>query len=154
MKKSLSKEDINTHADESHIDYAEVYRLQEKKQLEKRLKKTRNVLFLSSITVLGGASVFWIMTNTLFTYKNFLIYLVLSIILALLALFSKKRPYLALLTALILCIAVSAVEVILNKTDDLLVEGTIHKLFIITLLVFSLPSSKEAELIRKELKFS
>ena len=138
----------------TEIDYAETYRLQENKQLTKRLRKTRNVLFLSAIAVLGGALVFWMMTNSLFTYKNFLLYLILSIILAFLGFISNKRPYAALLTALFLCISVSAVEVILNKSDDLLVEGTIHKLFIISLLVFSLPSSKEAELIRKELKFS
>ncbi|HLF46579.1 MAG TPA: hypothetical protein VI548_09150 [Chitinophagaceae bacterium] len=139
---------------ENDIDYSAIYRLQENKQLTKRLKKTRNALFISAFAVLLGALVFWMMTNTLFTSTNFLLYLAFAIILVLLGFYSKKRPFVALIIALILCVSFSAIELFLNKADDLLVEGAIHKLFIISLLSFTLPSSKEAELIRRELKFS
>lgn len=139
---------------EQDIDYSEVYRTQEVKQLNKRLRKTRNILFASAIGVAGGALVFWMMKETSFTGKKFLLYLALAVILAVLGFLSNKRPYKALVTGLFLCIAFWAVEVVLSKTDDLLIEGAIQKLFIVSLLVSSLHASKEAELIRKELHFS
>ena len=139
---------------ENDIDYSAIYRLQENKQLTKRLKKTRNALFLSALTVLFGALVFWMMTNTIFTTNTFLMYLAFSAVLVLLGIYSDKKPFTALIIALFLCVSFSVIELFLNKADDLLIEGAIHKLFIISLLCFTLPSSKEAELIRKELKFS
>ena len=139
---------------ESNIDYSEVYRTQEIKQLNRRLRKTRNILFASAIGVLGGALVFWMMNESSFSWKKFLLYLLLSVVLAVLGILSNKRPYKALVSALVICIGFWAVEVILSKTDDLLIEGAIQKLFIVSLLVSSLHASKEAELIRKELHFS
>lgn len=139
---------------ESDIDYSEVYRVQETKQLNKRLRKTKNILFASAIGVLGGALVFWMMKGSSFTGKKFLLYLLLSVVLAILGILSNKKPYRALISALVLCIAFWAIEVIVSKTDDLLIEGSIQKLFIVSLLVSSLHASKEAELIRKELHFS
>lgn len=139
---------------ENDIDYSAIYRLKETKQLTKRLRKTRNALFLSALTVVLGALVFWAMPNTLFVTNNFFIYLAFAAILILLGFYSDKKPFSALITALILCILFSAIELFLSKSDDLLIETTIQKLFIISLLCFTLPSSKEAELIRKELKFS
>jgi hypothetical protein len=140
--------------EEPNIDYSEMYRNQEMKQLNKRLRRTRNILYICAIAVVGGALVFWMMKESSFTAKNFLLYLALSVVLIFLGFISDKRPYKALVVALIICIAFWAVEVILNKTDDLLIEGSIQKLFIISLLTSSLHASKEAELIRKELHFS
>ncbi len=136
------------------IDYSEVYRTEELKQLNKRLRKTRIVLYICAIAVLSGAFVFWMMQYSSFTTKNFLLYLMLSLVLAFLGYISNKKPYVALLTGLVICIGFWAVEVILNKTDDLLIEGSIQKLFIISLLASCMHTSKEAELIRKELHFS
>ena len=154
MSKRLSDPNSGKGSPENEIDYSAIYRLQENKQLIKRLKKTRNALFISAITVIIGALVFWMMTNTLFTSFNFFMYLAFAVMLILLGFYSNKKPFTALILALFLCISFSAIELYLNKTDDLLIEGAIHKLFIISFLSFTLPSSKEAELIRKELKFS
>lgn len=154
MRNTFSNHNSNKRVVENDIDYSAIYRLQENKQLTKRLRKTRNALFLSALTVLLGALVFWMMTNTIFTTNTFLIYLAFTAVLVLLGFYSNKKPFTALIIALILCVTFSAIELFLNKADDLLIEGAIHKLFIISLLCFTLPSSKEAELIRKELKFS
>jgi hypothetical protein len=154
MSNTFSSPSPKERVSENDIDYSAIYRLQENKQLTKRLKKTRNALFLSAITVLFGAFVFWMMTNTIFTTNTFLMYLVFAVVLVLLGFYSDKKPFTALIIALILCVSFSALELFLNKADDLLIEGAIHKLFIISFLCFTLPSSKEAELIRKELKFS
>lgn len=141
-------------ASEKHIDYSEVYRTQEKEQLNKRLKKTRNVLLLCSLAVIGGATVFWIMPETSFAIKNFLYYLALGIILVLLAVLSGKKPYFSILAGIGTCLLFWVVELVLKNTDDLLIEGSIQKLIIISLLISSLHASKEAELIRRELHFS
>lgn len=136
------------------IDYSEIYRTQELKQLNKRLRKTRNILLICAGALVAGAVIFWILPETSFTTKNFLIYLALSAFLFLLSFYSRKYPYISILSALIICIAFWAVEILLYNVDDLLIEGSIQKLFIISLLVSSFHSSKEAELIRKELHFS
>lgn len=139
---------------ENNVDYSEMYRTQEIKQLNKRLRKTRNILLICAAAIIGGAGVFWIMPETSFSATNFFIYLALAAVIILLAVYSKKQPYLSILTALIICIAFWATEIIIKNTDDLLIEGSIQKLFIISLLVSCFHSSKEAELIRKELYFS
>lgn len=139
---------------ENNIDYSEIYRTLEIKQLNKRLRKTRNILLICAAAIVGGAAVFWIMPETSFTSKNFFIYLALAAVIILLALYSKKQPYISILTTLIICIAFWVTEIIIKNTDDLLIEGSIQKLFIISLLVSCFHSSKEAELIRKELLFS
>jgi hypothetical protein len=145
---------LSSAASGDHIDYSEVYRKLETKQLNKRLRKTRIILLISSFAVVGGALVFWIMPETSFTTRNFLIYLALAIVLAMFSVFSKRYPYLSILAGLVICIAFWAIEIIMKNTDDLLIEGSIQKLFIISLLVSCLHASKEAELIRKELHFS
>lgn len=150
-EKSRKYSEKNT---ESHIDYSEMYRKEELKQLDKRLRKTRNILLICAASIVGGAALFWIMPESSFVTKNFLTYLGLGIVVALLSLYSNKQPYFSILAALLICIAFWAIEIILLKTDDLLIEGSIQKLFIISLLVSCLHSSKEAELIRKELHFS
>ena len=139
---------------ENNVDYSEMYRTQETKQLNKRLRKTRNILLICAAALVGGAAVFWVMPETSFTAKNFFIYLSLAAVILLLALYSKKQPYLAILYALIICIVFWVLEILLLNVDDLLIEGSIQKLFIISLLVSCFHSSKEAELIRKELQFS
>jgi hypothetical protein len=137
-----------------HIDYSEVYKTQENKQLNKRLKRVRNILLICAIAVLGGAVVFWVFSETSFTTSHFLVYSGLAGLLVLLSFFSNKKPYVCILAAILICIAFWTIEMVLNKTDDFLIEGSIQKLFIISLLVTSLHTSKEAELIRKELHFS
>jgi len=139
---------------EKDIDYSEVYKSEELKQLNKRLRKTRIVLYICAIAVLSGALIFWMMQYSSFTTKNFLLYTALAIVLTFLGVISNKKPYVALLTGLVICIGFWAIEVILNTSDDLLIEGSIQKLFIISLLASCLHTSKEAELIRKELHFS
>lgn len=154
MEKPLTGPDHGKSVKAPDIDYSEMYRTQELKQLNKRLRRTRNILYFSAIVVVGGACMFWMMKYSSFTTKNFLLYLALSVVLAFLGFISEKRPYKALVIALIICITFWTIEVILNKTDDLLIEGSIQKLFVIALLTSSLHASKEAELIRKELHFS
>lgn len=154
MNNTLSDPGTKKNILKNETDYSAIYRLKENKELAKRLKKTRNALFISALTVLLGALLFWMMSDTLFTTNSFILYMTFAIVLVLLGFYSEKRPFIALLIAVFLCVAFSAIELFLNKADDLLIEGAIHKLFIISLLSFTLPSSKEAELIRKELKFS
>ncbi|HKC37314.1 MAG TPA: hypothetical protein VKB95_14660, partial [Chitinophagaceae bacterium] len=60
----------------------------------------------------------------------------------------------SILAALIICIGFWGLEIFLMNVDGLLIESSIHKLFIISLLVWCFHSSREAELIRKELHFS
>lgn len=145
--------DLNSEK-ENNVDYSEVYRIQELKQLNKRLRKTRNILFICAIAVIGGALAFWILPETSFNLTNLLYYSLLAFVLALLGIFSYKRPYISLITGLIICIAFWAAEILLKRTDDLLIEGSIQKLFIVSLLISCLHTSKEAELIRQELNFS
>jgi len=149
------KAETGNHPDyKQNIDYSEIYRKQELKQLEKRLKKTRNILLLCAFFVLGGALVFWMMPETSFKTRDLLSYSGLAFILVMLAIFSRRRPYVSVLTGLVICILFWGAEIVLNTTDDFLIEGSIQKLVIISLLVIRLHASKEAELIRKELHFS
>jgi hypothetical protein len=139
---------------DNHVDYSEMYRTQEMKQLNKRLRRTRNVLLICAAVTLAGAGVFWIMPETTFTTTDFLFYLGLAGVLILLSVYSNKQPYFSILSALIICIGFWGLEIFFNDMDSLLIETSIQKLFIISLLVYSFHSSKEAELIRKELHFS
>jgi len=139
---------------DDHLDYSEMYRKKETEQLNKRLRRTRNILIICAAVIAGGAAIFWIMPETSFTTKNFFIYLGLAAVFIFLTLYSNTHPYYSIVAALVICILFWGAEIIIKNTDDLLIEGSIQKLFIISLLVFSLHSSKEAELIRKELHFS
>ncbi len=139
---------------DNHIDYSEMYRTQEIKQLNKRLRKTRNILLICAAAIIAGAAIFSIMPETTFTTRDFLAYLGLASVLVLLSVYSNKQPYFSILSALIICLGFWGLEILFNSMDSLLIETSIQKLFIISLLVYSFHSSKEAELIRKELHFS
>ena len=139
---------------DNHVDYSEMYRTQETIQLNKRLRKTRNILLICALAFLAGAAIFWIMPETSFTAKDFLLYIGLAIVMALLSIYSKKKPFFSLVSALLICIGFWGIEIFLNNIGDLVIETSIHKLFIVSILVWCFHSSREAELIRKELHFS
>ena len=139
---------------DSHLDYYEMYRSQEVKQLNKRLRKTRNILLICAVSLVGGAGLFWSMPETSFDTNDFLLYVAVAAGIALLSLCSSKQPYFSILSALITCIGFWGFEMLMNSYDDLLIEGAIQKLFITSLLISCFHSSREAELIRKELHFS
>lgn len=138
----------------NHIDYSEMYRVQETNQLNKRLRKTRNILLICAAAFVAGAGVLWIMPETSFTTKNFLIYLGLAGVMVLLSMLSNKHPFFSIAAALVISICFWGVEMFSNNLDELIIESSIHKLFIISLLVWRFHPSREAELIRKELHFS
>jgi hypothetical protein len=135
-------------------DYSEMFRTQEVKQLNKRLRKTRIVLWICAAALIIGAAIFWNLPESSFTTNNFFIYMALATVIVLLSAYSNKQPYYSILTALIICIVFWGFELVLKLSEDLLIEGSIQKLFIISLLVSCFHASKEAELIRKELHFS
>ena len=139
---------------DDHVDYSEVYRTQETIQLNKRLRRTRNILLICALAFVAGAGVFWIMPETSFTTKDFLVYLGFAGVMALLSVYSNKQPFLSLVSALILCIGFWGVEIFLNNLNELVIETSIHKLFIVSILIWCFHSSREAEIIRKELHFS
>jgi hypothetical protein len=138
----------------NHIDYSEMYRTQETIQLNKKLRKTRNILLICAAVFITGAIVLWIMPETSFTTKNFLAYLGLAGIMIVLSMLSNKQPFFSIAAALVISICFWGVEIFFNDLDGLIIESSIHKLFIISLLVWCFHSSREAELIRKELHFS
>jgi len=139
---------------DDHVDYSEMYRTQETIQLNKRLRKTRNILLICGLAFVAGAGLFWIMPETSFTTKDFLVYLGLAVVMILLSFYSNKHPFFSIVSALVICIGFWGFEIFLNNIDELVIETSIHKLFIVSILVWCFHSSKEAELIRKELHFS
>ena len=139
---------------DNHVDYSEMYRTQETIQLNKRLRKTRNILLICALAFVAAAAIFWIMPETSFSAKDFLVYIGLAAVMALLSIYSKKKPFFSLVSALLICIGFWGIEIFLNNISELLVVTSIHKLFIVSILVWCFHSSREAELIRKELHFS
>ncbi|HET9744963.1 MAG TPA: hypothetical protein VFP97_04560 [Chitinophagaceae bacterium] len=139
---------------DTHVDYSEMYRSQETEQLNKRLRKTRNILLVCAIVLAAGGAILRMMPETPFTTKNFLAYTGISCFIVVLAFYSNRQPYFSILTALIACLFLWGWEIVFNSPDGLLIETSIHKLFIISLLVWRFHPSREAELIRKELHFS
>ena len=139
---------------DNHVDYSEMYRTQETIQLNKRLRKTRNILLICALAFVAGAGVFWMMPETSFVTKDLFVYFGLAILMVLLSIYSKKQPFFSLVSALVICIGFWGIEIFLNNVDELLIETSIHKLFIVSTLVWCFHSSREAELIRKELHFS
>ena len=139
---------------DDHVDYSEMYRTQETIQLNKRLRKTRNILLICALAFVAGAGVFWIMPETSFTTKDFLVYLGLSALMIVLSLYSNKHPFFSIVLALVICVGFWGFEIFVNNINELVIETSIHKLFIVSILIWSFHSSKEAELIRKELHFS
>jgi hypothetical protein len=139
---------------DDHVDYSEMYRTQETVQLNKRLRKTRNILFICALAFVAGASIFWVMPETSFDTKDFLVYIGLAAVMILLSMYSNKHPFFSIVSALVISIGFWGVEIFINNTNELVIETSIHKLFIVSILVWSFHSSKEAELIRKELHFS
>jgi hypothetical protein len=143
----------NTMEDRS-IDYSELYRSEELKQLKKRLKRNQLVLQICSVTLVVGGLVFWIIPRSNFSSLNLLLYCILAFVILVLSLFSQRRPYFSVLASLVLCIGFWVLEIIFLDIDEILIETSIQKLVILSLLITRLHSSKEAELIRKELHFS
>jgi len=139
---------------DNHVDYSEMYRTQETKQLNKRLRRTRNILLICALAFVAGAGVFWIMPETSFTTKDFFVYLGLATVMVLLSVYSNKQPFLSLVSALIICVGFWGFELFVNNLNELVIETSIHKLFIVSILVWCFHSSREAEIIRKELHFS
>ena len=139
---------------DDHVDYSEMYRTQETLQLNKRLRKTRNILLICALAFVAGAGLFWIMPETSFTTKDFLVYLGLATVMVLLSVYSNKQPFLSLVSALIICVGFWGFELFVNNLNELVIETSIHKLFIVSILVWCFHSSREAEIIRKELHFS
>jgi hypothetical protein len=139
---------------ESHVDYSEMYRTQETLQLNKRLRKTRNILLFCAAAFIAGGILLFMMPGSSFAAKNFFAYIGLAVFMLILAYYSNKHPFFSIVAALIACLGIWGLEVIFNVMDDLLIETSIHKLFLISLLVWRFHPSKEAELIRKELHFS
>lgn len=139
---------------ENEIDYSQIYRNQELRQLKKRLRTTKFILVICSFITLAGGLIFWILPDNLFSTKNFLIYTGISVLFYIYSLLSRKKPYLSLIAALGTCLAFWFTEVIIGKSDVLIIESSIQKLFIVSLLVIGIPFSREAELIRKELHFA
>lgn len=136
------------------FDYSDVYRKEEKKKLKLRIKKTRNTLFICALLIFTSALLFWKMEISAFPIKKVLMYCLLSVVIAFLGVRSEKRPYKALISALLICSGFWAVEIILFEPGNLFIGGLFQKIFIIILLSFALNNSREAELLRKELLFS
>jgi hypothetical protein len=139
---------------DNHVDYSEMYRTQETLQLNKRLRKTRNILMVSAFIFIAAGAIFLMMPETSFTTKHFLSYFAVAGLMVLLGFYSNKQPFFSIVAALVACLCFWGLEVFFYSMDELLVETSIHKLFIISLLVWRFHSSREAELIRKELHFS
>lgn len=139
---------------DTHVDYSEMYRSQETLQLKKRLRKTRNILLICALVLAAGGAILRMMPETSFTANNLLAYLGLSCFIVVLAIYSNRQPYFSILTALIACLVFWGYEVAFYALDGVLIETSIHKLFIISLMVWRFHPSREAELIRKELHFS
>lgn len=135
-------------------DYSEIYRNHEIKQLNKRLRKTRNVILLCALIILAGGFLFWIMPDANFSTKQLVVYGSVAGLFIVMAPLSKLSPYKFLLFILCLSIVLWAIEIMSGNADTIIVEGGIHKLLIISLIISSLHASKEAELIKKELYFS
>jgi hypothetical protein len=94
------------------------------------------------------------MPETSFTTINFLVYLGLAAVMVILSMYSNKHPFFSIVAALVICVGFWGFELFLNNLNELVIETSIHKLFIVSILVWCFHSSKEAELIRKELHFS
>ena len=139
---------------DTHLDYSEMYRSQETLQLNRRHRKTRNILLICALVLTAGGAILRMMPETPFTTKNFLAYVGLSCFILVLAVYSSRQPFFSILTSVIACLALWGWEVVFYSLDGLLIETSIHKLFIISLLVWRFHPSREAELIRKELHFS
>ena len=139
---------------ENNVDYSEMYRIQETLQLNKRLRKTRNTLLLCAAVLIAGGAVLLMMPSTSFTIRNFLTYLGLASFIVVLAIYSSKQPFFSIVAALVVCLCLWGLEVLSNSLQGLVIETSIHKLFIVSLLIWRFHPSKEAEMIRRELLFS
>lgn len=139
---------------DNHIDYSEMYRTQETLQLNKRLRKTRNVILIAAAIMITGGLVLLMMPESPFTLTNLFSYMVVAAFMLILSFYSNKHPFFTVVAALVACIGFWGFEILTNSMSDLLVETSIHKLFIVSLLVWRFHLSREAELIRKELYFS
>jgi hypothetical protein len=139
---------------DNHIDYSEMYRTQETLQLNKRLRKTRIALLISAFVLIAGGAVLLLMPETSFTITNLLGYTGVGVIFVILSFVSNKQPFISVVAALVVCLGLWGFEVFSDSTSGLIIETSIHKLLIISLLVWRFHPSREAELIRRELDFS
>src|SRR5207342_1416386 len=89
---------------DDHVDYAEMYRTQETIQLNKRLRRTRNILLICALAFVAGAGVFWIMPETSFDTKDFLVYIGLAAVMILLSMYSNKHPFFSIVSALVISV--------------------------------------------------
>jgi len=139
---------------DNHIDYSEMYRTQETLQLNKRLRKTRIALLISAFILISGGAVLLMMPETSFTTRNLFSYISVAAFFVILSFFSNKQPFFTVVAALVVCLGLWVLDVFSNSMSELIIETSIHKLLIVSLLVWRFHPSREAELIRRELDFS
>jgi len=139
---------------DNHVDYSEMYRTQETLHLNKRLRKTRNVLLFCAAAFIAGGTILLMIPGTSFTIKNLLTYIGLASFMVVLAFYSNKQPFFSIVAAFIACLCLWGLEVFFNALQGLIIETSIHKLIIVSLLIWRFHPSKEAEMIRRELLFS
>lgn len=154
MNSSHKPERLQPVTEGDFVDYSVSYKKKEIRQLNKRLRKTRNILLFSAVAFMAGGVLFWVMPDPLFRSSSLYYYGFMTVLLLVLAVLSPNKPYRILVSALVLCLAYWGIEILMGNMDNLLIEGTIHKLCIISVLVSGLHTSREAELIKKELHFS
>jgi pheromone shutdown protein TraB len=134
-------------------DYSEVYRKDELKKLNGRIKNIRNILYVCAAAIATGALLFWVIKIPAFTVRNLMLYFLLSAVFAGLGFFCDKRPHTTVVSALLICIVFWSAELMLNNAG-FFIEGSIQKIFVVALLSSCLNYSREAEIIQKELSLS
>lgn len=136
------------------IDYSIVYKKSETKQLQIRLRRTKVTLLIASLAFISGGILFLNIQGMNFSKTHLFSYIIMAFFLAILAFVSHIKPFVFLILAILACVGLWGIEILLGITSNFQIEGAIHKLSVISLLISGLHSSKEAELIKNELDFS
>jgi len=133
-------------------DYSVVYREKEIHQLQKRLRATKRSLMACSFIIILAGIAFKLIFPA-FEFIQLFIYLVSALLFLGLSYYSRKKPYKSILWSMGLLIALWIADIALGKSEMIL-EFNILKLILLTILIFSLKTSREAFIIRKDLHLS
>ena len=120
-------------------------------ELDRKIKNAKTTLWvIAGLTFLGGLLMYFMLQDS---HENALVILITNTIVALLFLglaeLAKQKPFIALLSALILYVTLFLYGVVVEEMSPM--SGIIIRIIIVVYLIKGINSASEAEKIKKEI---
>jgi hypothetical protein len=115
---------------------------------DKPVRQARNALFfIAGVQFIFGLVSMYLMEDVILKWTNFGIMIFISALFIVLALWTKKKPYTAIMTGLVIYCLLLLIDVFYQPSS--IIKGVIMKVIVIIYLVKGLNNAKETQQIQK-----